>query len=77
MLFEKNIEPRCVYCTRYYSLGEEHGICEKKGPVSPGAHCRAFCYDPTRRVPPASLSEDDLPVFEEPENTIHDILAKE
>lgn len=52
MLFAKKIEPRCAYCLRGTSLNEEQVICRKKGVVSPGEHCRAFRYDPLRRVPP-------------------------
>ena len=69
MLFDKHIEPLCAYCARFYALGEDHGICEKRGPVSPDGHCRAFRYDPTSRIPPAAPGEDELPVYENPDNT--------
>lgn len=52
MLFSKHIEPRCAYCKRGSALDGEHIICVHKGIVSPGAHCRAFRYDPLKRVPP-------------------------
>ena len=52
MLFAKKIEPRCVYCQRGTPLDEEQVICPKRGVVSVGEHCRAFRYDPLKRVPP-------------------------
>ena len=57
-LFQKKIEPRCAYCARGRQLGEEQVVCPKKGVMSAGSHCRAFQYDPLKRVPPrpASLS---------------------
>ena len=67
MLFTKKIEPRCAYCGRGTSLDEEKVICAKKGVVSAGEHCRAFYYDPLRRVPPkpaslelANLKDEDF-----------------
>ena len=62
MLFTRKIEPRCAYCGRGTALNEEQVICSKKGVISAGAHCRAFCYDPLKRVPPrpASLELADL-----------------
>lgn len=64
MLFDKKREARCVYCTRYFAVDEEHGICNRRGPVYAGGACRKFCYDPLKRVPPKALAEDELPVFE-------------
>ena len=52
MLFDKKIEPRCAYCQRCAPLDGETVICLKKGVVSAGAHCRAFRYDPLKRIPP-------------------------
>lgn len=52
MLFTKKIEPRCAYCKRSAALNEEQVICLKKGVVSAGENCRAFRYDPLKRVPP-------------------------
>ena len=52
MLFTKKIEPRCAYCKRGAALDEEQVICLKKGVVSAGGSCRAFRYDPLKRVPP-------------------------
>lgn len=52
MLFAKKIEPRCMYCARGTALSEDQIICLKKGVVSVGGRCRAFRYDPLKRVPP-------------------------
>ena len=52
MLFQKDIEPRCTYCSRGTRLDEEKILCPKRGLVSPGEHCRSFRYDPLKRVPP-------------------------
>ena len=51
-LFQKKIEPRCIYCSHGRALGEEQVVCPKKGVMSAGSHCRAFHYDPLKRVPP-------------------------
>ena len=58
MLFQKSIEPRCAYCTRSAPLDEENLLCAKKGVVSPGSRCRAFQYDPFKRVPPRPVAPD-------------------
>ena len=47
MLFKKDMEPRCAYCARGTAI-----LCKKKGVVEAGGHCRAFQYDPLKRVPP-------------------------
>ena len=62
MLFQKDIEPRCCYCQRGTQLDEEQILCDKKGVVSPGGSCRAFRYDPLKRVPtpPVTLNLDKL-----------------
>lgn len=52
MLFEKKMEPRCAYCARGEALDEEQVACSKKGIMPAGGHCRAFRYDPLKRVPP-------------------------
>lgn len=58
MLFQKKIEPRCVYCERGTQLDEEKILCTKKGVVSPAGSCRAFKYDPLKRVPPMPKAPD-------------------
>lgn len=52
VLFRKNIEPRCAYCARANLLGEDAATCKRRGIVRLTDHCRAFKYDPLRRVPP-------------------------
>lgn len=51
-LFRKDIEPRCAYCARSGPLDDEHATCKRRGIVRLTDHCRAFKYDPLRRVPP-------------------------
>ena len=58
MLFQKDIEPRCTYCSRGTQLDEEKILCPKRGLVSPGEHCRSFRYDPLKRVPPVPAAPD-------------------
>lgn len=52
MLFAKKIEPRCAYCRRGTAISGDQVACPKKGVMSAGGHCRAFRYDPLKRVPP-------------------------
>lgn len=51
MLFQKKIDPRCAYCERGAVLGEESVMCIKKGVVPAGHCCKAFKYDPLKRIP--------------------------
>lgn len=52
-LLRKNIEPRCAYCTQSTSLSDRQKvICRRHGVMNGTAHCRAFRYDPLRRIPP-------------------------
>ena len=58
MLFEKKMDPRCAYCQRCAPLDEESVMCIKRGVVPAGFHCRAFKYDPLKRVPPRPDAPD-------------------
>ena len=58
MLFEKNMDPRCAFCQRCAPLDEESVMCIKRGVVPAGFHCRAFKYDPLKRVPPRPAAPD-------------------
>ena len=58
MLFQKRIEPRCAYCARGTQLDEKSMLCPKRGVVPLSGSCRAFRYDPLRRVPPAPVLPD-------------------
>lgn len=51
-LFQKKIDPRCTYCAWGHTLNEDQVACPKKGVMASGSHCRAFRYDPLKRVPP-------------------------
>lgn len=51
-LFQKKIEPRCAYCVKGRALDDGQVACPRKGVMSAGSSCRAFQYDPLRRVPP-------------------------
>lgn len=55
-MFSKKVEPRCVYCKRGIALNDDQMVCPKKGIVTAGDSCRAFRYDPLKRVPPKLLS---------------------
>ena len=57
-LFQKKIEPRCAYCSRSRTLSDEQIVCDKKGVMSAGSSCRAFKYDPLKRVPPRPAKAD-------------------
>lgn len=55
MLFRKDIEPSCAYCKRGNPLSESEVACSRKGIVAADSSCRAFRYDPLKRVPPRPL----------------------
>lgn len=51
-VLNKKIEPACKYCAvGRLSCDEQTVLCTKKGVMQPDSHCRAFRYDPLRRVP--------------------------
>lgn len=58
MLFRKDIEPRCAYCTRCAPAEEGMVICRKKGIRLETDKCRKFKYDPLKRVPPRQKNID-------------------
>ena len=51
-LFQKKIEPLCVYCAHGRPLQEDQILCPKMGVMSGGSSCRSFRYDPLKRTPP-------------------------
>lgn len=52
-LLRKDIEPRCTYCTRGTPLQNGmYVLCRRHGVMDANGHCRSFCYDPLRRIPP-------------------------
>ena len=67
MLFRKNIDPCCAYCQKGAAISEYEVACVKKGIVPVEGSCRAFRYDPLKRVPPRpakldteTLSQEDF-----------------
>ena len=67
MLFERNIEPSCAYCSYGTSLGYDKVACIKRGNMGSYGSCGAFRYEPTKRVPETTpkinetgLSEEDF-----------------
>ena len=65
-IFRKNIDPRCIYCSKGSSISEHEVICIKCGIVEAYSSCRSFRYDPLKRTPPKPVilsknyTEDDL-----------------
>ncbi|MBR3641221.1 MAG: hypothetical protein IKN53_04240 [Oscillibacter sp.] len=61
-LFRKDMDPYCAYCEHGRRVSEREILCVKRGVVAPEHHCRAFRYDPLKRVPPrpATLPENKL-----------------
>ena len=52
MLFRRDMDPRCAYCVRGQQIDERQVACVKRGVVPAEGSCRAFRYDPMKRVPP-------------------------
>ena len=65
MLFRKNIEPRCAYCQKGTLINEQEVACLKRGVVPMAGSCRAFRYDPLKRVPPRPLKLNIDPLSKE------------
>ena len=51
MLFDRNIEPSCAYCSYGTNLGDDEIACTKRGIMAVFGNCGAFRYEPTKRVP--------------------------
>ena len=60
-LFGKKIEPACIYC-QYGRVNQEGDrvFCLKKGIVNAFGSCRAFLYDPLKRIPKKITLSNDL-----------------
>ena len=56
MMFRKNIEPRCAYCTRGTAINDGEVVCVKHGVMPAEDCCGAFHYDPLKRVPPRPVA---------------------
>jgi len=52
MLFRKNIEPMCAYCSYGKMLNNIELSCKFKGVTRSSDSCRHFKYEPLKRVPP-------------------------
>lgn len=52
MLFRRDMDPRCAYCRRGQQINDREVACVKRGIVPSEGQCRAFQYDPLKRVPP-------------------------
>lgn len=60
-ILNTKIRPACVYCAvGKLSCDGESVLCVKKGVMQPDSHCRAFRYDPLKRVP---QEKPQLPSF--------------
>lgn len=51
MLFRKKIEGSCSYCQRCTKLNDDQVLCIKRGVMPINGKCRAFRYDPCKRIP--------------------------
>lgn len=58
MLFRKEIEKSCRYCTRSTQLEEGQYLCAKKGIRGPEDKCLGFRYDPCKRIPAKAKALD-------------------
>lgn len=58
MLFRKQIEKSCAYCTYGVKLEDEQVLCAKKGLRALPSKCGKFRYDPTKRIPPKQKALD-------------------
>lgn len=65
MLFRKDIEPCCIYCKKGSPISDTEVACLKRGIVPAEGHCRAFRYDPLKRVPPRPAAIDTKKLKEE------------
>ena len=50
-MFNRNIEPSCLYCRYGAALGCNEVACSKRGIMSGEGFCGAFRYEPTKRQP--------------------------
>ena len=56
MLFRRDIDANCAYCERGERVSDTEIACPKRGRVAPGESCKAFRYDPLKRIPPRPAS---------------------
>ena len=65
MLFRKKQQRLCCYCAFGTSLNNGQILCEKCGIRNEEDHCRKFCYDPCKRIPPKAVVPDFVRYKEE------------
>lgn len=58
MLFRKEIDRDCSYCTYGTPIDGDKILCIKKGVVSAEKPCWKFKYDPCKRIPPKAKALD-------------------
>ncbi len=59
--FKNKVEPSCAYCKfGRVDSNEEKVFCQKKGITNVNDFCKAFSYDPLKRVPKAIVFSTDL-----------------
>ena len=65
MLFDRNIEPCCMYCRYAAALGYNEVACVRRGIMDVAGSCGSFRYEPTKRVPVPAPSVDATGLTEE------------
>ena len=58
MLFRRKMPKSCAYCAHGTKISEGQILCIKKGVVAEDGKCRAFSYDPCKRIPPKPKALD-------------------
>lgn len=58
LLFRKDIEKSCAYCTHSAKIDSDTLLCSKCGFVASYHRCWKFKYDPLRRVPVKPALQD-------------------
>ena len=65
MLFRKNVQRSCAYCSHGTKVSEDQILCKKNGVVSYVYSCRRFRYDPCKRSPVKAKAMDFLKYMDE------------
>lgn len=67
MLFDRDIEPSCLYCRHGREISSVEIACTRRGIVDGTGYCGAFRYEPTKRIPKpapklnvAGISKEDF-----------------
>ncbi|MDR2530897.1 MAG: hypothetical protein LBC65_05100 [Oscillospiraceae bacterium] len=51
MLFRRDIDPACSYCSKGCCIGDGEVLCRSRGVVGLWYKCRSFKYNPYNRIP--------------------------